>query len=51
MYVDAASPTVTEFQWVADYLCLFPGTASKGTTYSFHIPEGSILEDYTITNE
>lgn len=44
------SPYVTSYEWVKEAWWLAPGSLDMGTTYDFHIPEDSILEDFTVDN-
>jgi ABC-type multidrug transport system fused ATPase/permease subunit len=47
---ESSNPTVTAHHWRASewWLSLWP--TDRGTNYSFHVPPGSVLENYTIDN-
>ena len=51
VYQDADSPTVTVHEWYLENPWFAPWSFSHWHTFTFHVPEGSILSDYTITNE
>jgi hypothetical protein len=44
------NPRVVTKQWQASEWWLAPFGIDRGNTYVFHIPEGSVLENYTIDN-
>lgn len=52
IYEDEANdPYVTTFDWSIGAWWWAPFDWDFGNTYAFHIPEGSILEGYTIDNK
>ena len=50
IFEDADQPTVTDYKFTFYKPWLFPGAFSENHSYDFHVPEGSVLEDYTIDN-
>lgn len=47
---ESAAPYVTVYEWAKEAWWIAPGRYGAGETFDFHIPEDSILEDYTIDN-
>lgn len=45
------SPRVIVREWEGQNPWIFPFAVNSATTYEFHIPDGSILENYTISNQ
>ena len=50
VYEDADKPTFTEYVWRYDNPWVLPWTVVTGYSYDFHVPAGSVLENYDITN-
>ncbi|MUG03563.1 hypothetical protein ECC01_21495 [Bacillus tequilensis] len=51
IFEDTERPTVTEYTHWYSNGWVIPWEVEAGHRWDFHIPSGSILEDYTITNE
>lgn len=51
IYQDSNEPTVTVHEWDLVNPWLAPWSFSHKHTYTFHVPEGSILSDYTVNND
>lgn len=51
VYQDSDTPTVTISYFEQANPWLAPWSFDRGWTAEFHVPEGSILSDYTVTNE
>jgi len=51
IWEDTDKPTVTEYTWWYSNGWVTPGNLRTGYSWDFHIPAGSILEDYGITND
>lgn len=47
---ETAQPYVTTYYWEREAWWLTPFSVGQGTSYDFHIPPASILEDFTIDN-
>lgn len=47
---ESTAPYVTVYSWGKEAWWWMPGVFPVGTTYDFHIPQDSILEDFTIDN-
>lgn len=47
---EGADPYVISYDWAKDAWWWIPGAFPMGTTYDFHIPPASILEDFTVDN-
>jgi len=50
VYQDSENPTVTVFEFSFENPWFAPWSFGTTYTYEFHVPEGSILSDYTIDN-
>jgi hypothetical protein len=50
VYQDSDEPTVTVHEWNLENPWFAPWSFGHWHTYTFHVPEGSILSDYTIDN-
>jgi len=50
IYQDSETPIVTVYEWDLENPWFAPFVLGHKHTYDFHIPEGSILSDYTIDN-
>lgn len=51
IYQDSDSPTVTVHEWDLVNPWFAPWSFGHRHTYTFHVPEGSILSDYTVNND
>lgn len=51
VYEDTEEPTVTEYTFWYSNGWVIPWEFVTGWSWDFHVPRGSILENYTITNE
>lgn len=51
VFEDTDEPTVTEYSHLYWNEWVWPVAWKVGESWDFHVPAGSVLEDYTITNE
>lgn len=51
VYEDTERPTVTEYTFWYSNGWVVPWEVVTGYSWDFHVPAGSILEDFTLTNE
>lgn len=51
VFEGSSGPSVIEYEHVYSNAWVIPWEFRIGWTYDFHVPAGSILEDYSITNQ
>lgn len=51
VFEDSSTPTVTEYTYLSSNGWAVPWTFAVGRAWDFHVPAGSILENYTINND